>query len=33
MPTPEPVFDKAGRERWPRDAQVAAKALHLSGYK
>lgn len=33
MPKPEPVFDKAGRERWPRDAQLAAKALRLSGYK
>ena len=33
MPKPEPVFDKVGRERWPRDAQVAAKALRLSGYK
>lgn len=30
---PAPVFDKAGKERWPRDAQVAARALRLSNYK
>ncbi|WP_251664931.1 MrcB family domain-containing protein [Niallia taxi] len=33
LPKPEPVFDKAGKERWPRDARVAAKALRISGYK
>ncbi|WP_214484498.1 DUF3578 domain-containing protein [Bacillus sp. SM2101] len=33
LPRPTPVLDKGGRKRWPRDAQVAAKALRLSGYK
>lgn len=33
LPKPDPVFDKSGKERWPRDAQVAAKALRLSEYK
>lgn len=33
LPKPEPIFDKSKKKRWPRDAQVAAKALHLSKYK
>lgn len=32
-PKPDPVFDKVGKKRWPRDAQVAARALRLSKYK
>jgi 5-methylcytosine-specific restriction enzyme A len=30
---PEPVIDKSGRKRWPRNANTAAKALRLSKYK
>ncbi|MED1578724.1 MrcB family domain-containing protein [Bacillus safensis] len=33
LPKPNPVFDKSRKERWPRDAQVAARALRLSEYK
>lgn len=33
LPKPEPVIDQTKKERWPRDAQVAAKALRLSKFK
>ncbi|SDM14141.1 5-methylcytosine-specific restriction enzyme A [Paenibacillus sp. OK060] len=33
LPKPDPVFDKSRKARWPRDAQVAARALHLSKFK
>ncbi|MBT2734120.1 MrcB family domain-containing protein [Bacillus sp. ISL-7] len=29
---PDPIVDKGGKKRWPRDAKVAAKALKLSNY-
>ena len=30
---PKPVFDHSKKARWPRDAKVAARALHLSKFK
>jgi len=33
LPKPDPVFDQSGKKRWPRSAQISAKALRLSGYK
>ncbi|SEO09000.1 5-methylcytosine-specific restriction enzyme A [Terribacillus saccharophilus] len=33
LPRPDPVLDRSRRQRWPRDARVAARALRLSKYK